>query len=95
MCKDWYYIGTLIHKITTYVSLRDHLYKLQNQWYLTLSGLAKMYSIIPDSCWRCKLFLSMFIHVWWNCSVVRSFGEPLRKEMEKILGFEIPFLSIA
>lgn len=57
----WNYIS-MAQKISSNVSLREHQFTMQHQWYLTPVPLAKMYNVLNE-CWRFTVPRATFAHV--------------------------------
>lgn len=74
-------------KFTACYNLRENIMKMQYRWHLTLAKLAKMYKKRSELYWRCKKGTGSYMHMWWQCTVIREFWDSIYNELKKLLRF--------
>lgn len=65
-------------------------HKVINRWYYTPQRVRVMFPGVSDVCWRCGGKLGRYIHIWWNCSLLRVFWKQIHNFVT-LLGIKVPF----
>uniref|UniRef100_A0A8C5PM05 Reverse transcriptase domain-containing protein n=1 Tax=Leptobrachium leishanense TaxID=445787 RepID=A0A8C5PM05_9ANUR len=76
--EDWTKILTLTHSGSQTTKLQESSYKLLTFWYRTPALLATFNVTISPTCWRCSTEIGTYIHIWWECAILKPFWTKVR-----------------
>uniref|UniRef100_A0A8C5N3K1 Reverse transcriptase zinc-binding domain-containing protein n=1 Tax=Leptobrachium leishanense TaxID=445787 RepID=A0A8C5N3K1_9ANUR len=83
----------MIFQIAAHSSRSLHVqqshYKFLSRWYLTPSRLHKMYPTSDVLCWRCKKEPGTYLHIWWECSHIRTYWTSIFTKISEIMGLDL------
>lgn len=60
------------------------------RWYPVPTTLA-IYSLASDLCWRGCGQRGTFIHIWWECPVIKAYWVDIKAWIAQIFGINLPF----
>lgn len=63
-------------------------------WYRVPTMLARIYPSTSDLCWRGCGQRGSFLHVWWDCPLIRPFWEEIKRNVKAILEIDLPLVPV-
>uniref|UniRef100_A0A8C5QKS0 Reverse transcriptase domain-containing protein n=1 Tax=Leptobrachium leishanense TaxID=445787 RepID=A0A8C5QKS0_9ANUR len=73
------------------LTVQETNYKLLSRWYLTPTRLHAIYPDVSPDCWRCQGHRGTFLHIWWDCPIIRSFWEVVWTYIKEVTDLDLPF----
>lgn len=70
---------------TLSIRIKEHNYKVIWKWYLTPIRLFQMDNKVDKMCWRCKVELGTYVHMWCKCNGVESFWSRIENEIFEMI----------
>lgn len=71
--KSWERVHWYIHKGSLNVNTQENGYKMKRRWYRTPDLLHKFFPTVTDRCWKCEQDIGTFLHIWWECPLIRPY----------------------
>lgn len=84
----WEEIWTKQLKFLMATSYKENLYKMVYRWHLPPARLAKMFSGLSPSCWKCGE-IGTYYHVWWTCPKAIEFWRFIQRWILEITGYKL------
>lgn len=87
---EWESICTAPWQTTASLKWREFCWKNVIRFFITPTQ--KKHFTDDYECWRhCGSLNANHYHIFWDCSVIRSFWQDIHSVMERVLGMKIPF----
>lgn len=74
------------HKAHMACAAQETSFKLTSRWYRVPVSLNKIFPEVPKCCWRCGGSQGTFVHVFWDCPVLRPFWNKVVSIAERVTG---------
>uniref|UniRef100_A0A8C5MEQ8 Reverse transcriptase domain-containing protein n=1 Tax=Leptobrachium leishanense TaxID=445787 RepID=A0A8C5MEQ8_9ANUR len=87
---EWEDIWEQTSRSSICVTHQEQSYKTLLRWYVTPVSLYRMVVTSSDFCWRDCGEKGTYIHMWWDCPVVRRFWSLVHTEFQKIFHRQLP-----
>uniref|UniRef100_A0A8C5MJX8 Reverse transcriptase domain-containing protein n=1 Tax=Leptobrachium leishanense TaxID=445787 RepID=A0A8C5MJX8_9ANUR len=87
--EDWGLIFQTAAHASRSLHIQQTHYKFLMRWYLTPTRLHKIYSTTDKTCWRCRESPGTFVHIWWECSMIRSYWDSVFTIVNEITGLDL------
>uniref|UniRef100_A0A8C5M4L4 Reverse transcriptase domain-containing protein n=1 Tax=Leptobrachium leishanense TaxID=445787 RepID=A0A8C5M4L4_9ANUR len=76
--EDWTKTLTLTHSGSQVSKYQESSYKIITFWYRTPAMLASFNITVSPNCWRCNTEIGTYIHIWWECALLRPFWKTVQ-----------------
>uniref|UniRef100_A0A3P9MG76 Reverse transcriptase zinc-binding domain-containing protein n=1 Tax=Oryzias latipes TaxID=8090 RepID=A0A3P9MG76_ORYLA len=90
---EWNGITKNIKKLSRELRTRLVQFKVLHRIYWTPSRLHKVGLSKTSACWKCQDATGTLLHMLWECPKVQSYWSSIHKEVEKVVGQDVPFQS--
>lgn len=93
MEQEWDLMWTNLRKCTRSLSVRDTALKIFTRWQYTSFKLSTIYPQASPHCFQRYSQVGFFLHTFWTCENMSSFGAELFDFMSKLVGKLITLFS--